>query len=109
MASGQAPGRDRTAHARFFALNVAIGTSASIARAVITGAPLRTTIAKGFVGGSLMSTGMELVGTESPAVRFAGLQLTAIGASVSRNADNGAPILSDLTLPVYPFYLREGT
>jgi hypothetical protein len=104
--SGQVPERDRAAHARFLALNVAIGTTASIARAVISGAPLRTTIAKGLLGGSLMSTGMELVGTESPAVRFAGLQLTAIGASVSRNADSGTPILSDLTLPVYPFYIR---
>src|SRR5688500_10410634 len=105
-ARGQVQERDRATHARFLALNVAIGTTASIARAVVTGAPLRTTIAKGLLGGSLMSTGMELVGTESPAVRFAGLQLTAIGASVSRNADSGTPIFSDLTLPVYPFYLR---
>jgi len=103
---GQAPERDRGAHARFLALNVAIGATASIARAVVTGAPLRTTIAKGLVGGSLMSTGMELVGTESPAARFAGLQLTAVGASVSRNADSGAPLLSDITLPIYPFYVR---
>ena len=102
----QAPARDRTAHVRFLALNVAIGATASIARAVVTGAPLRTTITKGLVGGALMSTGMELIGTESPATRFAGLQLTAVGASVSRNADTGAPLLSDITLPIYPFYVR---
>lgn len=98
--------RDRGTHARFLALNVAIGAAASIARAVVSGAPIRTTLAKGLVGGSLMSTGMELIGTESPATRFAGLQLTAIGASVVRNADSGSPWLSDVTLPVYPFYIR---
>jgi hypothetical protein len=49
---------------------------------------------------------MELIGTESPSTRFAGLQLTAVGASIARNVDQGAPLLSDVTLPVYPFYLR---
>ena len=105
-AAAQRPERDQTAHVRFLALNVAIGTTASIARAVVTGRPMRAAIVKGLVGGSLMSTGMELVGTESPATRFAGLQLTAVGASVARNADNGARLLSDVTLPIYPLYVR---
>ena len=98
--------RDRGAHARFLALNVAIGATVSVARAAISGAPMRSTLAKGLVGGSLVSTGMELIGTQSPAARFAGLQLTAVGASVARNADRDAPMLSDITLPVYPFYVR---
>jgi hypothetical protein len=105
-ASAQPPERDRGAHVRYLALNVAIGATASIARAVASGAPLRTTLAKGLLGGSLMSSGMELIGAESPATRFAGLQLTAIGASVARNADSGTPLLSDVTLPIYPFYVR---
>ena len=53
-----------------------------------------------------MSAGMELIGTESRAARFAGLQLTAVGASVAREADAGGSLLSDVTLPIYPFYVR---
>src|SRR5262245_44087061 len=102
----QALQRDPAAHRRFLALNVAIGATASVARAVASGAPIRVALAKGLLGGSLMSAGMELIGTESPAVRFAGLQLTAVGASVAREVDTGAPLLSDVTLPLYPFYVR---
>lgn len=105
-ASAQRLERDRSAHVRFLALNVAIGTTASIARAVVAGTSVRTAVAKGLLGGSLMSTGMELIGTESPSTRFAGLQLTAVGASVARNADNRAPLLSDVTLPIYPLFVR---
>ena len=105
-ASAQRPERDQAAHVRYLALNVAIGTTASLARAVVAGTHVRTALAKGLLGGSLMSTGMELIGTESPSTRFAGLQLTAIGASVIRNADNRAPLLSDVTLPIYPLYVR---
>ena len=68
--------------------------------------PLRSALVTGVFGGSLMSAGMELIGTESPPVRFAGLQLTAVGASVARNAASGAPMLSDITLPIYPLYVR---
>ena len=102
----QTPSRDAGTHARYLALNVAIGATASLARAMVSGAPIRSTVAKGVLGGSLMSAGMELIGTESPAARFAGLQLTAVGASVARNADDGKPIFSDITLPLYPFYVR---
>ena len=105
-ASGQLHERDRGSRAGYLALNVAIGATASIARAVVSGAPLRSTVAKGMLGGSMMSAGMQLIGTESPAARFAGLQLTSVGASVTRNADSGAPVFSDLTLAVYPFYVR---
>ncbi len=105
-APAQAPQRDRAAHARYLALNVVIGATASVARAVASGAPLRAAVAKGAFGGSLMSAGMELLGTESPSARFAGLQLTAFGASVARNVDEGVPMFSDITLPIYPLYVR---
>jgi hypothetical protein len=106
VASGQALERDQAAHARFLALNVAIGATASMARALASGTPLRVALVKGLLGGSLMSGGMELVGTESRAARFAGLQLTAVGASVARNADARTPLFSDVTLPIYPLYVR---
>jgi hypothetical protein len=98
--------RDKTAHARYLALNVIIGATTSMARAAVSGTPLGTTLKKGLIGGSLMSAGMELVGTQSSGARFGGLQLTALGANITRNADVGAPMLSDLTLPIYPFYVR---
>jgi hypothetical protein len=104
--TSQTVDRDGGVRARYLALNVAIGATTSIARAVVSGAPIRSTIAKGVLGGSMMSAGMELIGRESPATRFAGLQLTAVGASVARNADDGAPAFSDITLPIYPFYVR---
>jgi hypothetical protein len=104
--SAQGIARDRGAHARYLALNVVIGTVAAVARSAASGTPLRSAIANGLVGGSLMGAGMELIGTEAAAARLAGVQLTAVGASVARNADAGAGLLSDVTLPVYPFYLR---
>jgi|RhiMetdeSRZDD1v2_1073273.scaffolds.fasta_scaffold57410_3 hypothetical protein len=105
---GRAQGleRDRTAHVRFLALNVAIGATASTAHAIVAGTPIRAALVKGLLGGGFMSGGMELIGAESPATRFAGLQLAAIGASVARNSDAGAPLLSDITLPLYPFYVH---
>jgi len=106
VARPQALERDPAAHGRFLALNVAIGATASVARAVAAGAPVRVALVKGLLGGSLMSAGMELIGTESRAARFAGLQLTAVGASVARDVDAAAPLLSDVTLPIYPFYVR---
>ena len=105
-ASAQRLERDQSAHVRYLALNVAIGTTASVARAVVAGTPIRTALTRGLLGGSLMSTGMELIGTESPSTRFAGLQLTAIGASVTRNAADRVPLFSDVTLPIYPLYVR---
>ena len=106
VAPAQYPERDAGAHARYLALNVVIGITTSMARAAISGAPIRPTLTKGLVGGSLMSAGMELVGTRRPSARFAGLQLTAVGASITRNADAGVGLLSDISLPVYPFYVR---
>src|SRR5262245_26487659 len=89
VASAQPLPRDQRAHATDLALNVAVGATASVARAVVSGAPVRSALAKGLFGGAIMSGGMELIGTESRATRFAGLQLTAIGASVARNVDAG--------------------
>ena len=106
VASAQGPQRDQRAHTRYLALNVAIGATASVARAMVSGAPVRAALAKGLLGGSLMSGGMELIGTESRATRFTGLQLVAVGASVARNGDAGVPLFSDITFPLYPFYVR---
>ena len=106
VALAQYPERDDAAHARYLALNVIIGVTTSMARAAVSGAPIGPTLKKGLIGGSLMSAGMELVGTHSSGARFAGLQLTALGANITRNADAGVPMLSDVTLPIYPFYVR---
>ncbi|HUQ81113.1 MAG TPA: hypothetical protein VM076_08250 [Gemmatimonadaceae bacterium] len=92
--------------AKFLALNVAIGTTASMARAVVTGTPIASAIAKGLVGGSMMGAGMQLISTQTGPTRFAGLQLTAIGASIADNTAPGSGLISDITLPIYPLYVR---
>ena len=74
VVSAQSLQRDQRAHAQYLALNVVIGATASVARAVVSGAPIRVALAKGLLGGSLMGGGMELIGTESRTTRFAGLQ-----------------------------------
>jgi hypothetical protein len=105
-ANAQGLERDRKAHARYLALNVVIGATAATARAMASGTSVKAALTRGLVGGSLMSAGMELIGTESANARIAGLQLASVGASVTRNADAGVPAFSDLTLPIYPFYVR---
>ena len=105
-ASAQSLERDRAAHVRYLGLNVAIGATSAIARAVASGGSVREALAKGVVGGSLMSGGMELLGMESRSTRFAGLQLTAVGASVARNVGARTPMFSDIVLPIYPFFVR---
>lgn len=106
VADAQGPERDRKAHARYLALNVVIGATAATARAMASGTSVRAALTRGLVGGSLMSAGMELVGTESANARIVGLQIASVGASVTRNAAAGVPLFSDLTLPFYPLYVR---
>ena len=92
--------------ARYLAANVLIGTATALARARISNEPLWPALRKGVVGGLVMNGGVSLIGTESPSLRFLGLQTVAVGASIARNADDGVPLLSDLTFPVYPFFVR---
>ena len=102
----QGPERDRTAHVRYLGLNVVIGATAATARAAVAGTSLRTALTRGLIGGSLVSAGMELIGTERTYARLAGLQLAAVGTSVSRNVNPQVSAFSDITLPVYPLYVR---
>lgn len=102
----QTPQREPGARARFVALNVGLGAAAALARALTSASPARPALMKGALGGALTGGGMHLIGTEARWARVAGIQLTALGASVVRNADDDRPALSDVTLPVYPFYVR---
>jgi hypothetical protein len=72
------------------------GARTSVPRAVLAGA----------VGGSLMYAGQRVVGSAQPALRLLGVQTVALGANVARNTAQGVPALSDLTFPVFPFYVR---
>jgi len=94
------------APATYVGLNVWLGGVTAAVRAQRRGAsPWRAALV-GAVGGATTAAGQRLIGTGPPGARLAGLQLTALGANVSRNAGTGVPPLSDLLLPVYPFYVR---
>lgn len=67
--------------------------------------PLRALVG-GVVGGSTMYLGQRLVGTGCPALRFAGLQTVATGASVARNLGTGQSPFAMLTFPVFPLYVQ---
>jgi hypothetical protein len=60
----------------------------------------------GMAGGALIYSGKRIVGTQEPALRLAGLQTTALGANVVRNAGRGMHPLKQITLPLYPFYVQ---
>ena len=98
--------RDPTAHVRYLGVNVVIGAAAATARAAVAGTSLTTALTRGLIGGSLVGAGMELIGAERAHTRLAGLQLAAVGTSISRNVDPEVSAFSDITLPFYPFYVR---
>ena len=98
--------RDRTAHARYLALNVVIGATASVGARCGVGRTDRSSVAKGLLGGSLMSAGMELIGTESPVDALRGASADCRRRERRAQRRCGVPVFSDVTLPIYPFYVR---
>jgi hypothetical protein len=63
-------------------------------------------LAAGLVGGTTIYAGQRLVGTRDRRLRLAGLQLAAVGASMTNNIARHQPPLAELTLPFFPLYLR---
>lgn len=90
----------------YLAYNVLAGGMSAMLRSFFTDAKPIPAFAKGAIGGSLTYGGMRMIGTKDPALRFAGIQTVALGANVARNAGAGEGALSDLTMPLFPLYLR---
>jgi hypothetical protein len=68
--------------------------------------PLVTSLLGGIAGGSISYGGQHLMGLGKPWLRFTGLEVTAVGASIARNVRGGQPPLAELTFPVFPLYVR---
>jgi hypothetical protein len=91
------------------AANVAIGAIGALAHALLTGSDRTRAIQGGALGGIVTYGGMRMVGSGPIPLRAAGMQVTAVGTSVSRNAGRGVPLLSDLDFPLLPFWIRVQT
>jgi len=92
--------------AAFLGLNAWVGAVSAATRAQRRGAPLLRAALTGAAAGVVTAAGQRLIGVGPAGMRFAGLQMVALGANVARNAGDGVPALSDLILPLYPLYVR---
>lgn len=102
------PDRDanpRQASAFYLGINIAVTTISALVQGRHNDASIERTLLAGVTGGTLMYAGQRIVGTGEPALRLAGVQAVAVGANVTRNVVAGVPPVSNLTLPVFPFYL----
>ena len=95
-----------TSPAAFVGFNVWVGAVSAAVRAQRRGARVLRAALAGAAGGAVTAAGQRLIGVGPAGLRFAGLQLVALGANVGRNAGEGVPVLSDVILPLYPLYLR---
>jgi hypothetical protein len=98
--------RTLSAPVAYVGLNVWVGAASAAVRAQRRGGSVWRAALAGAAGGAAMALGQRVVGAGPSGLRMAGVQLTALGANVARNAGDGVPILSDLTLPLYPLYVR---
>src|SRR5215207_9500369 len=92
--------------AAYVGFNVWVGAVTAAVRAQRRGAPVMRAALAGAAGGAVTAAGQRLIGVGPAGLRLPGLQLTALGANVARNAGGGVPVLSDVVLPLYPLYVR---
>ena len=84
----------------FYAVvNGAIGGVSAAVRAWHGHRSVRAALIGGTAGGLVTYGGMRMIGESTP-LRVPGLMLTGVGASVSRNAAAGVPVLSRVVLPM---------
>jgi hypothetical protein len=87
--------------------NILLGGAYAAAGAVMRdgGDPLAAFV-RGAAGGAVTWGGQRIIAGGRPAFRLPGVQLAALGTNIMRNAARGVPLISDVTLPVYPAYVR---
>jgi hypothetical protein len=84
----------------FYAVvNGAIGGVSAAVRAWHGNRSVRDALLGGAAGGLVTYGGMRMIGESTP-LRVPGLMLTGVGASLSRNAAAGVPMLSRVVLPM---------
>lgn len=97
-------------HPQFYlAVNMLLAGTSAWVHAHFSGADRAAAFSRGVRAGVVTHAGQVLVGSGDRRLRFAGLQTVALGANLARNAGAGVPLLSDLTLPLYPLYVRVQT
>lgn len=91
----------------YLGLNVVVAGASALAHSLLGSDtnPLHA-FAKGALGGAVTFGGQRLVATGEPTLRLPGIQLAAVGSNIARNAGRGFAPLSDLILPLPPFYVR---
>lgn len=106
--SGPVRAQDLSDRKEFYlAFNVVMsGIYAAVGAATRDDGDVLAALAQGAAGGAVTWSGQRLVSDGRPALRLPGVQVAALGANLTRNAARGVPALSDITLPVYPMYLR---
>lgn len=70
------------------------------------GRPFWPTIGRGAVGGAIMFAGKRIAASDRPWSGFAARQISAMGASIARNAAFGSGLLDTLIVPVGPVRLH---
>jgi len=96
-----APGKGLVSESPAFyaVVNGAIGGLSAAVRAWHGHRSVRAALIGGTAGGLVTYGGLRLVGESTP-LRVPGLMLTGLGASLSRNAAAGVPVLSRVVLPM---------
>jgi len=102
---GPLPDRSAT----YWAIDVGAAVSSALLQSHGTEHRVLRVLAAGLAGGTLIYAGQRVIGSHDPRLRLPGLQLAAVGASISGNIARGRRPWSDLTLPLFPFYLRVRT
>ena len=95
--------------ATYWAVNVGAALASAWLQSLGTRLNLPRVLAAGAVGGSLVYAGQRVVGGHDIRMRLAGLELAAVGASMTGNIARGQAPLAELTLPLFPLYLRVST
>jgi hypothetical protein len=90
----------------YWSVNVGTATASALLHGRFRKVPVYRAVIAGVAGGTLMYAGQRMVGSGVPALRFAGLQTVATGASLTRNLSRGDPAFTELTFPVFPAYLQ---
>jgi hypothetical protein len=96
----------RPAAGFYWGVDVGVSALSALLRAHEANVSVKRAFLGGLAGGTLMYAGQRLVGTAAPAVRLVGLQTVALGAGIARNVGAGRAAFSDLTFPLFPFYVR---
>src|SRR5690606_22983106 len=102
-----APGqREDGSELEVFAMNIAIGAVTSAVAATIRGRPIRRAATLGAVGGAINYVGKELVVQRFDGAGFLGRQVSAVGASLTRDAVEGTPAFRRMVFPLGVLHLH---